>query len=82
MEATTVICIKVGYLYAVLPAWAGLWALIGFSIGKYLQRPKRYILIEESGAWTHAKLHHVDERDVDAPTGSQETRQPEMPVQG
>lgn len=45
---TIVVCIKARYLYAILPAWTALWTLIGFSIGKWLQRPKQYVVVEPS----------------------------------
>jgi len=45
------------------------------------RRLKRFILVEENGTWTHAKVHHVDERDADAPIGPEENRPQEKSAQ-
>lgn len=50
LHETIVVCIKARYLYFILPAWTALWCLIGFSVGKWLQRPKQYIVVDDNGA--------------------------------
>jgi hypothetical protein len=66
--------IPVSVLALVVPVWTVAWALLGYSVGRYYRRPKRYLLIEDGGAWKPAKLHHADARDDDAPIGLEESR--------
>ena len=74
MDSGTKVLIDANLLTILIPLWTLIWALIGYALG-VLGKPKRYVLIEDSGAWTPAKLHSVDGRDDDAPIGKQ--RQPQ-----
>jgi hypothetical protein len=60
----------------VIPLWTVLWALLGFLVGRYHRRPKRYILVEDDGTWTTAKERR-DAASVDDPIESEGSGSPE-----
>jgi hypothetical protein len=56
-----------------LPLFIGMFAAWGLTclwLGYLLadrRRPRRFIMVEDSGAWTVAKFHSVDNRNDDDP---------------
>jgi hypothetical protein len=81
MAGQPIVCADPQLIFWLIPAWTATWALVGYLVGAS-RRPKRFILVEESGTWTHAKLHHVESRGDDAPTGLEESPPPERSTQG
>jgi hypothetical protein len=36
-------------IVTVIPVWTALWALLGYLVGRMLQRPKQYLVFREPG---------------------------------
>jgi hypothetical protein len=66
MDTGPKIVFSVPFFIAVAAAWALVWAWIGWLLSDR-SRPRRFIMVEDSGAWTIAKLHSVDSRADEAP---------------
>jgi hypothetical protein len=81
MDTGPNIVLNVPFFFGVAAAWALVWAWIGWLLADR-RRPRRFIFVEDSGAWTVAKLHSVDDRADDAPidmgSGEEQPRSAEM----
>lgn len=66
MDTGPKIVLSVPVFFAVAAVWAFVWAWIGWLLSDR-RRPRRAIFVEDGGAWTIGKLHHVDNRADNAP---------------
>jgi hypothetical protein len=66
MDTGSNVILSLPFFLAVAAIWALIWAWIGWLLSDR-RRPRRFIFVEDTGAWTIAKLHSVDNRDDEAP---------------
>jgi hypothetical protein len=66
MESTTSIILSFPVFCGLVVGLIAFGGLIGFLLADR-RPPRRFILVEDSGAWTIAKLHSIDNRADDAP---------------